>query len=525
MAINTAPFRPSKFLLQSEEAGSERYFSKGFTYEDLLIANGDHINDYLDITQYAKNLYNSYSITLSDQNTLSPLYDMLVGTGGRIDTKENFIRWRIYAKPDRRAISLGNPNQEDACYGGGGIPFKIRLDVDWYCPYDVLVNHRNKRCQLVVQSDPKDVGGAFEYEVILLQNPENAAVFPVELLKESDYFIKMGSLASDLYSNEFGSLQFGFDFSYLEFETNMTTMQWGVCVEKDAHEKWGTLAISRCDDDGRPTPGGTKITNFIEIEGMKQMDYEKELYLAYGTQTDFLTAESTGKRITTGPGLFEFMEEANVIPYNPKANGIDRMVSEIDQLWFDRIAPGQRKLVLYTGQAGLKLFHDWIEEKYGNTAVVTPHDFILGDGASVAGTNGKEYSFGGNYQFTKYKLPIFGEISVAHWAFLDNTRINSVRYPGSHYPVASYEFYAFDIGFGEPNVKLLHDSSEEKTWVVPGMWSPYGMVGEKNPVYKQPTSPDLWGYNMHYRDKFGIVVMDPSKLLRFVPNVVGGGAY
>jgi hypothetical protein len=518
MAIRRHPY-PSKFIVNFEDAGAEKYFSKKFDYEDLLIAYGDHITDYTDLTQFAKNLYSAYSVTLSDSHTLSPLYEVLVGSGGVKDISDNFVRWKIFSKPDRRAISLGNPNASEDCYGAGGFLFKIRLDVDWYGPNDVLAPLRNKRCQVVIQSQPKPQGGAYDYEVVMLSDPNNASVFPVEYLKDSDYWIKMGSLGSDLGSNEWGSLQVGFDYAYIEFEANMTTMQWKFFVDKKAHQEYGSVEVARCYDDGRPMPGSGKITNFIEVEGMTQIEMEKELFMAYGSQTDHLISASTKNRITTGAGLFEFLEESNVIPYNPSANGIDRMVSEIDALWFDRIPVGQRRLLLYTGHAGLKLFHEWIEEKYGNTAVVTPYDFILGD-AEPFDKSRDGYAYGKN-QFTKYYVQPFGEIIVAHWAFLDNTRINTVTYPNSHYPVSSFEFIALDIGFGEPNVQMLKNSEEENTWVIPGLWSPFGATGPNNPVYKQPTNPDEWGYHWAHRSSFGIVVFDTSRMLWFKPNVVG----
>ena len=122
MAIGRHPF-PSKFIINEESAGAEKYYSKKFDLEDLLLAFGDHVQDYTDLTQYAKNLYNTYSVTLSDTHTLSPFYDMLVGTGGRIDTHDNFLRWRIYSKPDRRAMSLGDSNDVDTCYGADQISF------------------------------------------------------------------------------------------------------------------------------------------------------------------------------------------------------------------------------------------------------------------------------------------------------------------------------------------------------------------------------------------------------------------
>lgn len=509
---------PSKFIINEESAGADKYFStnKAFDYNDLLIANGNHIKDYTDLTKAASNFYSAHSKTLSDMT--SPLYDYIEGNGGVEEVDNNFVRWRIYSKPDRRAISMGNPNQEDACYGGGGIPFKIRLDVDWFTKNDLLAPHRNKRCIVVVQSDCKFVGGAYEYDVIMLARPEYADVFPTEYFKEGDYWIKMGTITSDMGGNNYGSIQFGMNFSYIEFEVPMTTMQWKFSVKKDAHEKWGNLELTRCDEEGRPTLNRGKITNFLELEAMAQIKREKELYLKYGTATDHLLDDTTGERMTTGPGLDEFLEEGNVINYPVTTQGLDLVVDTIQSYWFDRVPVGQRKLVLYTGQGGLNLFHEWIEQKFGQTAVVTPHDFVLEKASAIVNGQRKAYAFG-NFQFTKYYLPVFGEITVAHWPMLDNTRLNGVTMPGTPYPVSSYEFIAMEYGAGKPNIKLLRRKSEELTLIQPGLWSPFGKVGAKNPLYKAAYDPNFWGYHWIHRCSFGIVVMDPTRVLKFLPAV------
>ena len=519
MSIRLKPF-PSEFIINKEDAGADKYFSKDFKYRDLLLAYDQYIKDYTDLTQVAKNFYSAYSTTLSDN--LNPFYEQIVGSGGVKDVDENFVRWRIYSKPDRRAISMGNPNIVADCYGASGYSFKIRLDVDWFGPNDLLAPVRNKRCIVKIENEPHNVGGAYEYEVTMLTNPDNAEVFPVEYFKENDYWIKMGSIGSDRGSNTWGSLQFGFDFAYIEFEVPMTTMQWKFSVEEDAHRKWGNIEMARAEtgDDGmRPIPGTGKFTNFLELEGMKQIQWEKELFLTYGEMTNYLTDRTNGTRITTGPGFFQYMEEGNELQYSPTANGIDQIIAEIEAIWFDRIPIGQRKLLLYTGQGGLKLFHQWVEQKFHDTAVVIPHDFILG---SADATGDRKGLAGGTpYQFTKYLIPVFGEITVAHWSILDNTRVNGVNYPGTHYPVSSFEFIAMDIGFGEPNIQLLTRKSKELTTYIPGRWSPFGYTGQDNPVFKSAEDSTFWGYHWIHRQSFGLVVMDPSRTMRFRPNVAG----
>ena len=113
------------------------------------------------------------------------------------------------------------------------------------------------------------------------------------------------------------------------------------------------------------------------------------------------------KHPRTGPGLFEFLDEGNVIPYDPTTNekevpyqlsdkekdmfakvgddeevktaievykklkgpvfkgSIDEMVEQIKDLWYDKVTPPQRKLQIWTDKGGLELFHKTIKEQYG----------------------------------------------------------------------------------------------------------------------------------------------------------------
>jgi len=514
MSFNLKPF-PSEFLVNFEEASADKYFTGTFTFDDLLLAHGQHIKDYKDLTQIAKNFYSQHSLTLSkDRN---PFYEFLSGTGV-MDIDENFVRWRIYSKPDRRAISMGNPNQEEDCYGVGGYSFKISLDVDWYKPSDLLAPQRNKTCIVKVESECQPIGGAYVYEVTLLARPEDNQVFPLEYFKEGDYWIKLGNVASDMGSNEWSSIQFGWDWSYVEFEVPMHTMQYEFQVEAEAHEQYGNIEIARCHEDGEVMPGSGKLTNFLEVEAMSQIEREKELYLIYGRSTNHLVDDESGHRMTTAPGLMQYLEEGNTIPYHPSSNGLDAIFARFDELWIDRVAIGQRKIMLYTGTGGHKLFSQWVREKFETAPVNIPYDFILGS-ASSPDPGKKAYQYNPP-QFTSYKLD-FGEVTVALWPLLDDTRLNGVMMPGTNYPVSSYEFIAFDIGFGEPNVQMLRRKSKEFTLVQPGMWSPFGAVGANNPVYKFAGDTSFWGYTWMYRCSFGLVVMDPQRMLRLIPSVAG----
>lgn len=513
--IRLTPF-PSKFIINEEYAGQDKYWSTTTTYDDLLFAHGQHVKTYADLSHIAKGLtYAKMGIT--ESTALSPLMEYVVGEGGTEVIDKNWARWRIYGRPERRALSFGDLNQQDAP-GAGGLPFTFFSDVDWYKEHDILAPVRNKRCQIVITSEEAvPLDGGYTYEAVLLDEDDGAFI-PAEYLTAGEYWIKMGSLTSWEKAGTAGSIQFGDGFSYIEFEVPLNTMMWNFEIEGEAHRQFGNLKISRMDDEGRPMPEGTRITNYIEARANAQIDQEKELFLAYGSKSEHLLDNNTGKQITTAPGIFEFLEEGNVIPYSPEVQGIDFIVDQVEAMWFDRVPTQSRELLLFTGQAGLRIWSEWVNEKFGDTAAIFDYNFVLQSRTPFDQRGGRKGFAFGAPQFVEYLLPTFGSIKIAHWPILDNTRINGVYYPGSFYPVSSYEFIAFNIGFGEPNMKFLTRTDNKISTYVPGLWSPFGATGQDNPVFKTPAYMDE-SYKWIHKESFGLVLLDPSSTLFFKPNI------
>ena len=511
--IRTTPF-PSKYIVNQVDAGDDKYWSTVTDYNQLLLAGGAHVKDYTDLSALAREVtYSKFGVTLSDMS--SPFTNYLTGVGVQ-EVDKNFVRWRIYGDPDKRALSYSNPNSGD-CVGVDGMTFELHLDVDYFQKLDVLSPHVNKRCQVVVQSDCIPFEGGYKYEVKLLDSDKTAFI-DSEYLEAGEYWIKMGSLSSWEEAGSFGSLQFGHGFSYIEFEIPMTTMGWEFEVTGEAHRQFGSLEVMRADKNDKPLEGGTKITNFLEGKAMAQIAFEKQMFLLYGSMSNNLMDPVTSKPVTTSPGLMEFMEEGNIIPYSPNGNSIDFMMDQIDAFWYDRVPINQRKLMLFTGQGGMKLFSKWVREKFNNTAATFSTDFVLQRRQGFdqdSGRNGFAFS---PPQFTEYQLDGFGTVMVSLLPVLDDTRLNGVKFPGTNYTVNSYEFIAFNIGLGEPNIRMLRRRDNEISTYIPGLWSPFGATGQNNPVFKTP-GYTRESYKWIHKETFGLMVTDVTCLLHFKPNI------
>jgi len=512
-ALNSYPFA-SKYIIDRQYFTKEKFVKGDFRYEDLLILKGDKIRDYDDITVMAKNeFYDSMSLSEGSVHGGSPFYDWLVGNGGVTNIDSQFARWKVFGKPDRRTFSIGNPNTSE-CIGAGGLPFKIQLDTDWYKPQEIIAPVDNLRAQVLLQSYPRQVAGGFEYEAVTV---ERDAFLPPEYFKSGVYWRKvLGGVTSYLDPATAGGINFGFGWSYLEFQVPLTTMKKEYSIDRETHLRQGNLRVSRCDANDKILE--QNITNVLEMQFDSAIKREKEMYLTWGSMSTHHKDINSGKPMYTSPGLFAFLEEGNVFKYNPWVNSIDMIAEIIASFWYDQVPISQRKLVLYTGEAGVQLFNKWVTEKFGNTVTTQGVDFIL---KKVSGIDPVKDSYRLNhYAFTEYSLPSnFGTICIAHWPVLDNKIINHKTMPGSHYTVKSFEFIAMDYGVGKPNVQLLTNKSRYHRNIEPGLWSPYGHVGVDNPVFKVGHSNLGYTYKVTHTEQFGLAVQNTQKIMRFIPAV------
>lgn len=515
MALNSYIF-PSKYIVDRQPFTKEKFFKGDFRYEDLLILKGGKIKDYDDITVLAKDeFYAAGSMSLSDDSIHggSPFYDWLVGNGGTKNINSNHARYRVYGKPDRRTFSLGNPNTAELI-GAGNTVFKITLDTDWFKPNEVIAPTDNLRAQIKLESYPKQVPGGYEYTATTLEADVH---IPAEYFANGKYWTKvLGGITSWMAPDTFGGMHAGFGYSYLEFEVPLTTMAKEYSVDRETHLRQGNLVVSRCDSSEKILT--QEVTNMLEMVFDSEIKREKEMFLTWGSMSKHHVDPTSGKPITTSPGLFAFLEEGNVYRYNPWVNSLDQFAEIITTFWYDRVPVAQRKLVLFTGEAGVNLFNKWIIERFGDTVTTTGIDFILSK-ANKIDPNKEAYALN-NYQFTEYKLPAqFGTIAIAHWPVLDDTKINTKRMPGSNYTVKSFEFIAMDYGVGQPNVQLLTRNATYHRNIVPGQWSPFGHVGVDNPVFKTGNYELGYTYKVTHTEQFGLAVQNTQKILRFIPAI------
>lgn len=506
----------SKFKVYEESVKQQKYWAN-YTDENVLLVTHSHAKPWVDLTDPVIQYVSTASPSLVGKRT--PLQDFLKGSSRVREIDSDYVKWKLKGTGEVQAVQLENLHPGVACPGIQGSEFQIHLDVEWFVDGDVLAPDVAKECQVVCQGEPIADGIGFTYNVVVVDRDPNA-YFPPELLDTGLNWIKIDSVYGE-GSERYGSTVFG-GMSYIEFEVELTDYGKTVEVTNKAHDL--NLRVQACDDKGYPMSDyPDQVISYIEAEFLAQINWEKELRLFYGRSSGrSIEDTSIGYHRRIGPGLLEFLEDGNVFAYPIEGGSVDMFVDFLQEIWFDRVAYGERNIVMYTGQGGLTLWNQWITEKFAESSIQTDFNTFVKGGQSYDSKNYSGLKFAASY-FTEYNIFPFGSIKVAHWPILDSTWLNgSVLHPRTGLPLTSYEFIILDYGLGQGggnNIELLHRRDSEAFTYVCGTWSPVGPINQRTGRGGFTASGPQRRYQLFYTCTYGLRVKDITLTAYFRPAV------
>lgn len=508
----------SKFKIYEESAKQAKYWAN-YADENVLLVTHQHGKPWADLTAPVMKHVASAAPSLVSKRT--PLQDWLQGSNRVTTIDSDYVRWKLKGTGEVQAEQIENmvPGA-NTTPGIQGTEFPIKLDVEWFVPGDVLCPDVAKEVQVVVQQkNPEADGTGFIYYVQLVDRNLNN-FFPVELLEPGLKWIKIDSVYGE-GSEGYGSTVFA-GMSYIEFESDLTDYGKTVEVTNKAHDL--NLRVQTCDDNGNTIDGyPDQIISYIEAEFLAQAKWEKELRLFYGRSAGKNIIDNTiGYHRRIGPGLIEFLEDGNRIPYPIDGGSLEMFENWLQAIWFDRVAPGQRNIVMYTGQAGLQLWNKWVTERYANSSIPSDFNTFVGNGKSYDSKNSRGLKFPNAY-FTETTLFPFGSVRVEHWPILDSTWLNgSLVHPLTGLPLSSYEFIVLDYGLGSgagSNIELLKRRDAEAYTYVCGTWSPLGAINGKTGRGGFVSTGPQRRYQLFHTDTYGLRIEDVTLTAHFYPTV------
>ena len=475
---------------------------------------------------------------LSSMKTLfdgtSPLLDLAKGAETkRIEGMQ--VTWEYLVSGYRPAILVEDVQPTNLTKGLGQREFKIKLDIGTYVEGDTLIFTDQKRFNMrVMRSGVKD-GSSTVYTVKLMTNDKNLFVDPslfvpgTKVCKMhatySEGSVKSGSMSID----SIGKIKFRSSLSRVRKQYSMTgdaaqkklngdlsEADLLILAGKKPNESEMSFKSRIASSMKKKNNKGMYITSIAEIKFAKEFDMDWEKQLMYQRSTDQVIDESTGYMVNQGPGLQEIFEDGYREYYNKFS--IDLVRDFLQDIFFGRVDYSNRHVVMWTGEIGLRMFDEAINQITQGYFADMKDYFIKESGKSLVpgGPSGLAYT---ETPWTQYTFKTGGSLTVMHMRSYDDITFNTLL-DENGYPLESSRFTFVDYGLGNGygnNICYLK-SRDAAYGYVGGLANPYG--NENGGMMSH--AGDF--FTVHRMEIGGIMVKDVTKCGELIPAGLRGKA-
>lgn len=451
---------------------------------ESLLAKPDAFEDIIGQIFASKNYYSE-----------NPLSAVLKSMGSTLTISSNSHEWKLMGGTTRPLVVVEDKEVDNTSKGKGRQEFKVKLDENWFIPGDVI-SPGNPAYQCRVQHDSYREGNGFVYTLRLVSDNAQAFV-PNE-------FFTVGTAWSKLFASygeadvQDGSTTFS---APLTLSTKIGKLRKKYEVTDYAMEQ--VLAVKIRDAKGNLYD---RWVRYAEAEYWSQWEREKEIALWYSRAASSIKNVKS-YTVDSFPGIQEQLEDGLTYTYNKFT---PKLLNEfMMDCFYGRVKPGKtRKLKAYTGEYGMKIFHDAMLSQTGQptagavqviSSSFSPIEKVSSEFHSNA------YSVG--YQFVQYKMYNGSILELVHNPLYDDRSINTEIDPVTGYPLESmrFTFLDFDSEGGTNNIQMIEKKDGFKYGYVAGLISPSG------PTMGGNMSHSGEFYSMHASKEFGVKITDVTR--------------
>lgn len=363
------------------------------------------------------------------------------------------------------ATANGNAN-----LGADQIPFELIFDTNYFQINDIITANRQFGDALKIVRGPEPLGAtSYLYSVILTGahiTPDSTA--NKNLLTPNQTFDKIDNVIGEFddkvsglpylggYIQMYQSLSAGYAVTHTITkwaDEHNPVMSDGTTADIIVYDKM------RRNANGSLTSLGSRWEPWVERQMKMEMLKIRKNRILYGqggsAQTDGHKGESKG--ITEGI-LSQIRHSGHYMPINKGDFSINMLRDLFGSLFYRRIPMNQRRVKLYTNEAGIRMFRQANKEDLfaSGITIIADDRFIKGSGQNM------QVNYGFDSTFTMET----GVIEVSHLMELDLPELNS------EYGTESYSlplFLAFDIsnatGSSRKNIREVRKKgAPSMTW-------------------------------------------------------------
>ena len=397
--------------------------------------------------------------------------------------------------------------------GVGTAPFYLVFAEDWFADGEVIAGELNEAYPFRVIGEPYTEGTNYVYKVDLMGGITDGC--PAERLLAGERFSVEYAPVEKEGSRKVGDVRFSSSIA-MRNEFSRIRIQ---------HKVFGSM-LNKKLAVGIPVLDNKTGAKRVETMWMHYEDYEAECQfseyknniLAYGRSNrnangEYMNFGKSGSVIKQGAGLFEQMEVSNSMFYNTFS--LKLLEDAICELSTSKLGLNERTFVIKTGERGAIQFHKAVLDTVSGWTQFALNGDQLG---IVQKTQSQlhDNALSAGFQFVEFKAPNGVKIKLDIDPFYDDPVRNKILHPNGGVAY-SYRYDIFDIGsMDQPNIfKCTVRNCPEMRGYQWGIRNPF--TGQMNNPYM---SFDEDAAVMHKMATLGICVLDPTRTMSLIPNIL-----
>ena len=408
--------------------------------------------------------------------------------------------------------------------GAGTSKFYLVFDEAAFFDGEIIVGHLNEKYQFRILGDPHIEGSRYAYMVELAGG--NTLGVPRERLLNGERFSKEFAPVERELSRRVGGISYTTPVS---MRGEFTTIRISDKVPGNKATKKLAFGIPMVNEDpktGRQLKGTSNM--WMDYEDW-QLSLEwanyKNKALAFGRSNrnangEYLNIGKSGMDIRMGSGIFEQAEAGYVRYYNDTSSIMNYILNALYELSEGKIAFGDRKFIINTGERGALLFNraakengsGWLplglQYSEGNPPALTKTTAAFAPNNAVRMTD---------HQITEWQAPngVFVKLNVD--TFYDDKVRNKILHPEGGVAF-SYRFDIWYIGAntGTPNIQKAAVKDAPEVWGYQwGFRNPFtGANFNANMSYDEDSAV------VHRMATLGAIVYDPTRCVSIIPSIL-----
>lgn len=436
--------------------------------------------------------------------------------------------WDVLASASRN-IPLVEARDDSGCVieedsdnaGVGGAPIYLVFGEAWFADGEVIVGNLNEKYMFRILGDPQMEGTNYVYKTELMGG--NTAGVPAERLLLGERFsVEYAPVEKEL-SRKVGDIRFT---SPVSMRGEWTTLRIQHKVPGNKYNKKVAFGIPMVQEgkNGQQVKSVDKMwMHYVDWQLALEWAGYKNRALAFGRSNrnsngEYLNFGKSGNVIRMGSGIFEQAEAGNVVYYNDTSSIMTYILDALYVLSEGKIAFGNRKFIIKTGERGALLFNR-AAQAIGSGWLPLGLQYSENNPPALSKTSASFTNAAvrmTDYQITEWQAPngVFVKLDVD--TFYDDKVRNKIYHPEGGVAF-SYRFDIWYIGVEDvPNIQKIALKGKPEFWGYEwGFRNPFtGQISNMN------MSHDEDSCTVHRMTTLGAIVYDPTRMVSIIPSIL-----